>query len=160
MARLVAGVSRGRDFADPLEVKGIARIGPTGVDHWAAACLRFPDDILAQVSAGVEVQQENVVRIFGSEGYMFLPNHWVAGREKGDPGSIVFQRGGVTREVTVPADRTSFTYEADIFSAAVLGGSMQPAYPAMSTDDTLGQMATLDRWRQSIGLTYTGEAPA
>lgn len=158
MSRLIAGASRGQNFANPLEVKGIARLGPTGVDHWAAACLRFPGDILAQIASGVEVQQENVVRIFGSEGSMFLPNPWVAGREKGDPGTIILQRGGVTRDVTVPGERTSFSYEADVFAQAIFDGSLKPAYPAMSTDDTLGQMATLDRWRQSVGVSYTEEA--
>ena len=69
MARLIAGADGGKDFADPWEVKGAGHIGDvTHVDEWATATCRFPGDIMAQLSCGLTVNQESVVRIWGSEG--------------------------------------------------------------------------------------------
>ena len=68
MVRLVAGVALGEPFADPIDVKGVGHLGETGVDEWALAILKFPGDIVAELSAGVQVNQDNTVRIFGSRG--------------------------------------------------------------------------------------------
>src|SRR4051812_24269292 len=83
MARLIAGVASGKDFAEPVEVKAVGHLGATGVDEWSAAALKFPNDLVAQLSAGVAVTQENVVRIDGTEGSILVPDPWVPAREGG-----------------------------------------------------------------------------
>ncbi len=41
----------GKDFAEPLEVRGFAHIGPKSrCDEWATATVKFPNDILANLS--------------------------------------------------------------------------------------------------------------
>ncbi len=153
-ARLIAG-------AEPLDVKGIGHLGQTGVDEWAAAVLRFPGDILAQVATGVAVNQENVARIYGSEGQILVPNPWQANRRAAEPGKLLLYRQGQSapEEITVPADRTSFAYEADVVGRAIAAGQKQAPSPAMTWEDSLGNIQTLDRWRDSIGLTYDREKP-
>jgi len=59
--------------AEPIEVKGCGHFAPSGVDTWATASLKFPDDILAALASSVEVQQENTLRILGSNGSIFVP---------------------------------------------------------------------------------------
>ncbi|MEI8198139.1 MAG: aldo/keto reductase, partial [Phycisphaerae bacterium] len=158
MARLIAGAASGKDYADPIDVKGIAHLGQTGIDEWAVASLRFPGDILAQLSTAVTLNQENVVRIFGSTGRIFIPNPWVCDRNQPDIGKIVVQRNGQEAvEISCPAAVTSFTLEADVFGAAVLAGRKQAPAPAMNWGDSLGNLRTLDAWRASIGLTYNSE---
>ena len=159
ISRLVAGAALGTGFADPIEVKGSAHLGPTGVDHWAAATLKFPGGIIAEISTGVEVNADNTLYIFGSQGQMRLPNPYVANRANFDTGKIVILRSGESpREEIVEAGCTSFAYEADAFAAGVEDGT--PPYPAQSIEDTLGNMRTLDRWRESCGLTYAQETPS
>jgi len=159
MARLVAGAATGKDFAEPLEVKGCARIGPdSGVDEWAVASLRFPGDILAELATGVQLEQENVVRIFGSEGSILVPSPWGPARDGGSSKIIVNRRGEKTpREVVVQADRPLYTIEADTVAANI--DRREAPSPAMTWADTLGNMKTLDRWRESIGLVYDSEGP-
>lgn len=161
ISRLIAGAATGKDFADPIEVKGAAHLGQTGVDEWAIASAKFSGDILAQLSTGVGVNQENVVRIYGSEGRIFLPNPWQANRSAAEPGKIIVHKNGEKepREITVEANVTSFAYEADIFGNAALSGKKQAPPPAMTWDDTLGNIRMLDSWRQSIGLMYDMEKP-
>ena len=48
-----------------------------------------------------------------------------------------------------------YALEADTFARALMGGWRD--VPAMPVADTLGNMATLDRWRSAIGLVYDVE---
>ena len=57
----------------------------------------------------------------------------------------------------VTADQPLYAIEAD--TVAQYLDQRQAASPAMSWDDTLGNMRTLDRWRESIGLVYESEKP-
>ncbi|MBC8106744.1 MAG: aldo/keto reductase [Anaerolineae bacterium] len=160
MTRLIAGVATGKEFADPIDVRGQAHLGQTGVDEWAIADLRFPGSILAQLSTGVCLNQENDVKIFGTAGQITLPNPWVANRKDAEPGRIIVLRNNEpSREIAVDADTTAFSYEADVVGRAILSGNKQAPSPAMSWDDSLGNLRTLDRWRESIGLIYEFESP-
>ncbi len=160
LARLLAGAVVGKDFADPLEVKAVGHLEETGIDGYTLAVLRFPPDILAQIAGGVAVNQENVLRLFGSEGKIFVPDPWVANRTSAQNGRIIVHRQNQEpEEIDVPADVTSFTLEVDYFGDSVAAGRRQAASPAMSWDDSLGNMATLDAWRQQIGVEYEFEKP-
>ncbi|HVT87895.1 MAG TPA: aldo/keto reductase [Tepidisphaeraceae bacterium] len=154
MARLIAGT-------EPIEVKGVGQLGKTGVDEAAAAVLKFPNDIVAQLSTSIRVRQDNIVRIFGSEGQILLPNPWVANRTAPDQGKIMLHRWEehIPREIVIEATETAFTYEADIVGHSILAGLKQAPVPAMTWTDSLGNIATLDAWRDSIGLVYDSEKP-
>ena len=157
-ARLIAGVALGGEFADPLDVKGVGHIGQTGVDEWAAGVLRFPGDIVAQVACGVGVSQENVLRVYGTQGRMLIGNPWMTNRQTAEAGRIIVQKNGLAEQVIdIAAERTSFGYEIDIFGNAVADGTFTPAHPAMSNQDTLGNMQTLDAWRREVGCKYDRE---
>lgn len=161
MCRLVAGAAMGKTFADPIEVKGVGGLAETGVDAYAVGVLKFPGNIVATIATGVGINQENIVRIFGTEGRITIPNPWLASRNGPDTGKIIVNRNGEKepREYTVEATNTSFGLEADVFGNAVLAGQTQAPSPAMSWGDTAGNIATLDRWREQVGVVYNQEKP-
>jgi len=155
MARLIAGVALGRDFADPIEVKGCGHLGETNVDEWAAAVLRFEGGIVAQVATGVRVSQDNAVRIYGLDGSIVVPWPWIPAREGGE-NTILLQRGDAEREeIVIRTDEWLYGIEADTVAANI--ERRQAPSPGMSWDDTLGNLKTLDRWRAEIGLVYEAE---
>ena len=157
MARLVAGAALGQEFAEPLEVKATAHIGEiTRVDEYAVAALKFPGGILAELSTGVQVNQENVVRIFGTEGNILVSDPWIPSRDGGSTRIIVNRRGQERQEIVIEAEMGLYSIEADTVAAHVENRKA----PAMSPQDSLGNMKTLDLWRVSIGLTYDVEKPA
>jgi predicted dehydrogenase/aryl-alcohol dehydrogenase-like predicted oxidoreductase len=161
MARLIAGAALGKDCAEPLEVKGVAHLGQTGIDEYAAAVMKFPGGIVAELATGITVGRENLVRVYGSAGSITVPNPWVANRTAADAPEIIVRTNARKEPETirVPAEVTSFSLEADAFAAGVAGG--KPPHPAMSREDSLGNMRALDLWRESIGLVYEAEkAPA
>jgi len=157
MARLIAGAAHGKPFEDPLEVKGAAHLGETGVDEYAVGILKFSGDIVAEVATAVALNLENVVRIFGSEGNILVPAPWF-GSKAGEPARIFLHRNGEEKqEILVPNDASSYTHEANIVAWNIEKRQAPP--PAMTWDDTLGNMKTLDMWRQAIGFQYEIEKP-
>ena len=53
----------------------------------------------------------------------------------------------------------AYACEIDLVAATLARGQRQAAAPAMSWDDSLGQLRACDRWREAIGLTYPAEKP-
>jgi predicted dehydrogenase len=166
MARLIAGVATGHDFADPIEVKGMGHLGQTGVDEYAAALLRFPGDLLATVATAVALEEDNVVRVFGTAGHILVPHPWVPAREGGKSEIIVQRTGEPAQSIEIDAERHLYAYEIDVVSAAIQRLRTTPAgdptrgqaaSPAMTWADTLGNLKTLDAWRHSFGFKYDFE---
>jgi len=156
IARLIAGTALGKHFAEPIELRGAGHLSSkTGVDEWAVATLKFEGDIVATIATGIAVDQENVVRIFGSEGTIFLSDPYLAGRTGAVSGRIIVNRNGKPREIAIESRVTSFAHEADVAGRAIAAGR-QEADP-MTWADTLGNIRTQDQWRAAIGLVYEAE---
>lgn len=159
MARLIAGAASGKPFLDPVEVKATGHIGEMRVDEWTAAALRFDNDVVAQVATSVRAQLENTCTISGSTGTITLPDPWLNSREGAEAGRIILENTDGKQEIEIPSEHNCFGYEAAAASRAILAGQAEADAPAMTWDDTLGQMKTLDAWRNQIGLSYPRETP-
>ncbi len=146
MARLVAGIANGKDFVEPLEVKSLGHFTKTGVDGWSSAVLKFPGDILAEVSTGVQVNQKNTVCIFGSTGSLELTSPWLC------DGVILLTKAGKTEEIFYDKSEDIYGIKADM--AAKFTRKLKAAPPAMTPEDSLGNMKTLDRWRTGFDFFY------
>ncbi len=159
MARLLAGAAQGRDFAEPVEVKGCAHIGQTSrVDEWSVAAARFDGDILANLACGSQVAVDSALRIWGSEGNLVVPNPWFPGRAKDTPSTIRLQRAGQeAEEIEIPGGPGLYTLEVDVVARHLAERQAPP--PCMTWDDSLGNMNALDRWRQEVGLQFDREKP-
>jgi predicted dehydrogenase/aryl-alcohol dehydrogenase-like predicted oxidoreductase len=158
VSRLLAGTATGKDFGDPIDVKGVAHLGKTGVDEYAAAVMKFPGDILAEVSAGVQLNQENVLRIYGSDGWILVPTPWVPSRNGGESKIIIHRAADKEpQEIAVQSAKQIYGLEADYVAAHL--AQRQATSPGMTWDDTLGNMRALDAWRASVGLVYDSEKP-
>jgi predicted dehydrogenase len=125
------------------------------VDVHAVAILQFPNDIVAQVACGIGLLQDNSARIYGSKGWLHVPNPWVPNREGGTATIFLHHNAAAAPEeirITAPP---LYALEADAFAAALEAG--QHEVPQMTAADTLGNMAALDQWREAIGLTYEAD---
>ena len=158
LSRLIAGTALGLPYASPVKVCGAGALIETGADGWAAATLEFPGGILAQISAGVQLDQDNGVTIFGSGGRIRVPDCWVPAREGGKISLFVKPAGKEEQEITVETDEWLYGLEADAFARALFAGGR--SVPEMPIDDTLDNMLTLDRWREAVGLVYESEKPS
>lgn len=155
-ARLVAGASDGKGFADPVSVVGAGCLHPrAGVDVYAAAMLRFANDVVAQVACGIGLMQDNSARIYGSKGWLHVPEPWIPNREAGTSSIHLHRSGAAAPEEIRIAAPPLYALEADAFAAALAAGLRE--VPQMTAADTLGNMAVLDQWREAVGVVYPGE---
>ena len=154
MSRLIAGAALGKQVAEPIAVLGMGHIGESGVDEYAVATMKFENDIIARVQTGVALNQENVVRIFGSEGNIFMPSPWTCNPSK----IIVHRNGEQPQEILIEETASLYSIEADTMAANI--EKRQATSPAMSWGDTLGNMKSLDQWRAGFGMVYDIEKPS
>ncbi|QYA13518.1 aldo/keto reductase [Rhizobium sp. AB2/73] len=160
MARLIAGAVDGKPFLDPEKVSGVGHLGQTGVDEWASAVLKFPNDIIAEVSCSIMANQDNTLRIIGSEGRIEVKDFWFASGHKGGVGKIDVIKGGEAQTIEVKEDRWLYSFEVDAAGDAIRAGNKEFAYPGISWADSIGNLKVLDQWRASIGLEYSIEKAA
>jgi predicted dehydrogenase len=146
-SRLIAGADDGRAFADPVKVSGAVHLHPeSGVDMWGAATLEFASGMVAQVSTSISLAQDNSARIYGSKGWLHIPQPWAPARDSGTSKFFHYDGAGeAPKEVTVESDEWLYALEADAFAAALTAGKVD--VPQMSVADSLGNMAVLDAWR-------------
>jgi predicted dehydrogenase/aryl-alcohol dehydrogenase-like predicted oxidoreductase len=158
MARLVAGAAVGLPVAEPTAVQGVAEIGAESrVDEWAIASLKFPGGIVAQLLTGVRLAADGVVRVIGEEGRITLPAPWSLGSDGRRVRIVVERRGEAPDEIEATAERSPYALEADAVADHLAARQAPP--PLMGWDDSLGNMRTLDRWREAVGLLYDAERP-
>jgi predicted dehydrogenase len=149
MARLVAGAANGT-IAEPDRVYAAGQIGfESGVDEYSTALLLFPGDIVATLSCGIRLQQENKLRIDGSEGSIILPTPWVANADGGESQILVLKSGQVPEMITVES-APLYALEADLVARHIAEGHREAAWPAMTWADTLGNMRVQDQWRRAM----------
>ena len=157
MARLIAGAADGKPFLDPDKVAGVAHLGQTGVDEWASAVLKFPNNVIAEVSCSIMANQDNTLRIIGSEGRIEVADFWFASGHKGGVGKIELIKGGETQTIEVKEERWLYSFEVDAAGDAIKAGNKEFAYPGIGWADSIGNLRVLDQWRASIGLEYQVE---
>jgi predicted dehydrogenase/aryl-alcohol dehydrogenase-like predicted oxidoreductase len=158
LARLVAGIAGGRPFADPIEVHGAARLTPTGVDEQAVAMLRFPNDVMAQLSVSMTFAQDNVARIYGTKGRIEVASPWLCtGRQGGKTIMTVRPTSEAPQEIVFETEDWLYAIEAEAFAKYLIIG--EPVWPAPSWADTVSNMKALDSWRKAAGVEYESEKP-
>jgi predicted dehydrogenase/aryl-alcohol dehydrogenase-like predicted oxidoreductase len=159
IARLLAGAARGLPFANPVKLSGVAKLHPDAhTDLAALASAEFPGGILAQLAAGVGLNQENGLRVFGTTGSLHVPEPFLPARDGGESTIFIARPGQAAETVTVASPENLYALEIDAVGDALTHGRHESAF--MPVADTLGNMAALDAWRDAVGLVYESEQPA
>jgi len=160
IARLVAGAAQGLPFVNPEKINGYARLHPeTGIDLYAVASARFPGGVLGQLATGVGLGQDNGLRVFGSEGSLYLPRPYTMAREGGSATIFLTRKGSAKpEEIVIETKDYLYALEADSVGDALAQGHLES--PHVTVADTLGNMVALDAWRDSAGLVYESETPS
>jgi len=151
--RLLAGAALGKQFAEPVGWEALGHLDETtGVDTWASAVMKFERDIIGEAFCGVRARADNQIQIFGTTGRITVPQPWSC------RGEIIRQEFGKEPQSTwVKTDKHLYRFEIEALAKMVASGTAP--HPAMSVEDTLGNMRMLDQWRRKLGLQYEREKP-
>ena len=150
-SRLISGVATGEKFLEPNFINAEGRIGDTGVDEVAYANLEFKNGIKAKVSTAIRESMKNNAIILGSEGTIELPDPWMPGRNGGPyHAKIIINKNDKEEVIDLKGPEHLFFFEAELVSQCIAKEKLQPPHPAMTWEDTLGNLKALDTWRDMI----------
>ena len=150
-SRLISGVANGEKFLEPKFINAEGRIGDTGVDEVAHANLEFKNGIKAKVSTAIRENMKNNAIISGSEGTIELPDPWMPGRNGGPyHAKIIIYKNGQEEVIDLKGPEHLFFFEAELVSQCIAKEKIEPPHPAMTWEDTLGNLKALDTWRDMI----------
>lgn len=88
--------------------------------------------------------------IFGDDGKLVLPNPWLPqGSRQGLETSDTVERHGRDPEtINVRAPAPTYCIQAEWVASTL--PAIQPVWPAMSWDDSIGNSRVLDAWRAAL----------
>ena len=136
---------------EPVECKAVAHVGnESRVDQQTTGVLKFPSGAVAYFSCATQCAMPHAAEVYGSEGSVAVTNPWQPPDGKT---SLVVTAGGTTETIEVTDDCELYAREA----LTVAKHLDKRQAPAMSWDDSLGQMRTLDALRADMGLKFDCE---
>ena len=133
----------------------------TGADDWTSLTMAFPGGVIADAAASIGVAQENVLRVYGTEGWIAVKDLLVRERQGGRHRRDRDSPQGPRRPRRSRSTEKGWLYAFEIDAAgdAIRAGKQEFDPPGMTWADTLGNMRALDAWRKSVGLEYEFEKP-
>ncbi len=147
--------------APVVSVHAAAKMHPAGVDELTGGTLAFKNSIVSTFICGMNVQADNTAYLCGSEGFIEIPIPW---KPPAQGAQFIITRGTPPRMDKTPivpgppprdvrsvnAGGELYAIEADHFAAVVAG----EIPPAVTHEDSIGNMQTLDEIRRQIGLHW------
>jgi predicted dehydrogenase len=138
-ARYIAG-------ADPIEAKATALIGlESHVDETTGCTLKFPNDMVAILLAGMRNSTPSAAEVWGSEGQIVTNAPWFPDAKRA---VFTVTRGKETREIVIENGGNEYTLEAENLNACIRG----EAKPIMPLEESRSNTGTLRQLLKSAGV--------
>ncbi len=150
MAMLVAGAALGREPGAPERFLAGGVTAPGNIDRSSCAIAVWGGRIVAQLSCSLGATLDAALRIHGSQGRIVVPNPWVCNRTEPETGLIRIERDSGCEEILIPADRTSFGYEADGFARLLQSGAREAVSAPFRIAESRALNRLLDEWFQAV----------
>lgn len=151
MAGLIAGARNGGAIPMPDAIKAVGHIGPSGVDEWTSALLRFPGGITADLSCSITVRQENVLHILGTTGRLEVDQFWFAGGKTGGTNTMrLIRPDGSRAAIAVAEPRHLYSFQFEAANRAIQSGTREFSTPGLDAADSIATARIVDRWLAEI----------
>ncbi|KYG26003.1 Gfo/Idh/MocA family protein [Alkalihalobacillus trypoxylicola] len=135
--------------SEPESIHSTARIGETGVDEQFSVLLSYPSGKSATLNGAVQLNLNNEAYIYGSKGYIHVPNFLFA-RE-----SSLHVTGEDVVKFEDQRECRGYAFEAEEVGRNLLSGKLES--DIISLDESLAIMKILDSLRSQWGLSYPSE---
>ena len=132
----------------PERIESAANIGGTGVDEHFSAFFDYGGGRTALLMGGVRLRTSNDAFIYGTEGYIHLPN-FLFGRS-----AYLYPKNGETESLVDERKERGYNFEAMEAMACLRSGRTESEI--MPLAETVEIMRTMDRLRRQWGLDYSG----
>jgi predicted dehydrogenase len=133
----------------PKQVKALAGLGPTLVDHSCSMSLLYKNDLVAHLFSSVVAQTEVTAEINGTEGKIVFDRWWF---------TLVpihlIDAAGVSHDIPVEMHGNGYNYEAEEVGRCIRERKQQS--DLWSWNDSLELIRLMDGIRQECGISYPG----
>lgn len=133
----------------PESIKSLVHIGPTGVDQQCAMIFGYNEGRMASLTAAIETETTHDAFIFGTEGYIHIPNFFRA--EK----ATLHLMDGRNEEFGPEFASTGYQYEAMEAMECLRRGEIESK--VMPLDETVAILETMDMLRAQWNFKYPKE---
>lgn len=137
--------------ANPVNIRGVADIGSTGVDEQCAFILQYTGGRLASLFAAVRTDAPGGAMLLGSKGRIEI--HGPLYRPEG---LSVIPAGRESEYIATPYQGHGYHYEAREVMHCLDAGKTEST--VMPLDESLALMRMMDTLRQQWNMRYPGEA--
>lgn len=132
---------------DPSVITGVAHKCPLGTDDVIAMLLSYPTGCIASLTNSVNTTIPGEMGIYGSKGYLEIPNFW-------DAQKAYLHLGNEVQEIHEPYEN-GFVYELMEVDACLAQGAKQSK--KWPIENTIGVARIMDTLRNQWGIVYPGE---
>lgn len=134
---------------DPVEIKASASLGQSKVDEYDAILLSFKNGIRAQLSCSLVSYLRDDAFIYGTEGYIHIPDFWHA--EK----AFLYQSDQMIERFEDQRNTRGFNFETDEVNRMLAHNKTESSY--MPWQQSIRLIQIMDEVRRQINLTYPFE---
>ena len=121
----------------------------TGVDSLCGFQVQFADGAVGQGFAGFEVTTDQTMKLYGTEGWVELPDFWHPTR------FTVHRPGQASQPSAFAPENEGFHNEFEYAARAILAGQTDQCVIPLA--ESLGIMEIMDAMRTRMGVRYPGE---
>ena len=132
----------------PIDINASSYLGETGIDEHSGLLLKYPKDIVAQLTCSIQADILTEATIYGTRGQIYIPDFLRARR-------AVFVTGDNKENVEDERESQGYTYEIEAVNQDIMNNNIENSIATRQI--TLNNMKVLDRAREIIGLKYPFE---
>jgi dihydrodiol dehydrogenase / D-xylose 1-dehydrogenase (NADP) len=133
----------------PTSVSGLAAMTPLNVDAHSIAVFGFDEGVIVSAYSGIDAKSSWEATIYGSEGYIRVPNFFQADT------IVIYKEGQKEQIIQIPFDTPGFQYEILETQRCISEGLTEST--TMPLRESLEIIRSLDKLRMNWGLKYPCE---
>ncbi len=133
----------------PEVLKSLVNIGPTGVDQQCTMLFGYDEGRMASLSAAIETEMMHDAWLYGTQGYIHIPNFFRAQK------ASLYLKDGKTEDFGPDFASTGYQYEAQEAMECLRKGQLESKI--IPLDETISILETMDKLREQWKLKYPGE---
>ncbi|MAS01391.1 MAG: oxidoreductase, partial [Euryarchaeota archaeon] len=153
ISRHAVGAVHGKNFMNPVSIKGQGELNSQEIDLNASATLVFEDGSVAEVKSATNLSSASDVEITDGQTTVVINQPWHCGEFTDRKSQIKLKKANVDEElIDITTDKGLYALEIDHFSETFKDQSIESSL--IPHNDSHGNMIALDTWRKALKVVY------
>ena len=153
IARYAVGAANGKNFLNPISIKGEGQLNTQEIDLNASAILNFEDGSIAKIKSATNLSSESDVTITDGCNTIFINQPWHCGEFTERKSYLkIIDKEGNEEVIDISTDKGIYAIEIDHFSENFHAQSIESLL--IPHNDSHGNMIALDTWRKELKVVY------